>query len=298
MPIITIANQKGGVGKTTTAVNLAAGLALRLRFQTDSPQRVLLIDTDPQAHALMAVAYGRHSAPPDASLPALLIQTPPPSIEGMLRPGLYHPNLFVVASNTQALAEAAGRLAGLVNPDQRLARALVPVRESFAFIIIDTPPNPGRLLTNALLAATHVLIPVETSYLGVVGLSGLHATVNEVRLEYGRSDLDILGYLPTLFEEQRAESTAIVDQLKALYGEKTLPPIHRSTDLAYAHAAQMDVFTYKPPKSRGDGRLESSSRATREYAGLVEQVLRRTGYRSPVARARSVQGQSSGEVRR
>jgi chromosome partitioning protein len=297
MPIIAIANQKGGVGKTTTAVNLAAGLALRLRFQTNNPERVLLIDTDPQAHALMAVAYGHHSASADGSLAALLTQTPPPSIQGMLRAGRYHANLFIVASNTQALAEAAGRLAGLVNPDQRLARALAPVRESFAFIIIDTPPNPGRLLTNALLAATHVLIPVETSYLGVVGLSGLHATINEVRLEYGRSELEILGYLPTLYEEQRAESATILDQVNALYGEKALPPIHRSTDLAYAHAAQMDVFTYKPPKSRGDGRLESSSRATQEYAALVEQVLRRTGYRSRAPGARSLDGQANGKVR-
>ena len=297
MSIIAIANQKGGVGKTTTAVNLAAGLALRLRFRSEDPERVLLIDTDPQAHALMAVAFGRHSAPADASLPALLTQTPPPSIQAMLRPAQYHPNLFIVASNTQALAEAAGRLAGLVNPDQRLARALTPVRDSFAFIIIDTPPNPGRLLTNALLAATDVLIPVETSYLGVVGLSGLHQTINEVRLEYGRSDLDILGYLPTLFEEQRAECADLVDQLKTLYGDKTLAPIHRSTDLAYAHAAQMDVFTYKPPKSRADGHLESSSRATQEYAALVEEVLRRTGYRSSTARTRALEAQRSREVR-
>ncbi|MBM3120978.1 MAG: ParA family protein, partial [Chloroflexi bacterium] len=192
--------------------------------------------------------------------------------------------------------EAAGRLAGLVNPDQRLARALAPVRDTFAFIIIDTPPNPGRLLTNALLAATHVLIPVETSYLGVVGLAGLHTTINEVRLEYGRNDLEILGYLPTLYEEQRAEAGAILEQLRSLYGNVTLPPIHRSTDLAYAHAAQMDVFTYKPPKSRTDSRLESSSRATQEYASLVEEVLRRTGYRAPAAGG--LTRAASGEPRR
>jgi len=283
MPILTIANQKGGVGKTTTAVNLAAGISLRLRYHTDSPARVLLVDTDPQAHALMAIAQDHYSAAPDQSLPALLTQTPPPSVQGMLRPSNYHPNLYVIASNTPALAEAAGRLAGLVNPDQRLARALAPLRDTFAFIIIDTPPNPGRLLTNALLAATHVLIPVETSYLGVVGLTGLHATINEVRLEYGRSDLEILGYLPTMFEEQRAEANAILEQLKTLYGSATLAPIHRSTDLAYAHAAQMDVFTYKPPKARADHRIESSSRATQEYATLVEEVLRRTDYKASPA---------------
>jgi chromosome partitioning protein len=276
MPVITIANQKGGVGKTTTAVNLAAGLAIRLRHKTSEIQRVLLIDMDPQAHALMAIAYGQHEAPDSRSLAALLTKLPTPSIQPMIRVAAYHSNLHYVASNTKALAEAASRLPALMAKDERLARALEPVKEDYTFVIIDTPPNPGDLLTNALLAATHVLIPVETSYLGVTGLKGLHETIENVKVAYHRTELQILGYLPTLFEEQRSEASEIVEKLGERFGELALPPIHKAAELAYAHSAHLDIFTFRPPRARGDGVLRSSSRATQEYAMLVEEVFRRT----------------------
>jgi chromosome partitioning protein len=276
MVVITIANQKGGVGKTTTAVNLATGLAIRLRHGSKDPQRVLLIDMDPQAHALMAVAFGNHLAAPEKSISALLTMMPAPSVQGMIRPSTHHPNLFFIPGNPTSLAKAVSHLAGMVGKDIRLHRSIEPIRKDYAFIIIDTPPNPGDLLTNALLAATHLLIPVETSYLGVSGLPRLHESINEVKEVYKRDDLEIIGYLPTLCEMQRAETDDILVQLKKMYGSKTLNPIHKSADLAYAHSAHMDIYTYKPPRSRQDGRLRSSSRATKEYAFLVEEVLRRT----------------------
>lgn len=276
MVVITIANQKGGVGKTTTAVNLAAGLAIRLRYHEAAPKRVLLLDTDPQAHALMAIAYNNHMAPPEKSLSALLTMMPPPSIQNMIRASTYHPNLHFVPGNRSSLAEAAGRLPGMVAKDIRLSRAIESIREDYSFIIIDTPPNPGDLLTNALLAATHVLIPVETSYLGVSGLQGLHESIEKVKIAYQREELEILGYLPTLCEEQRSETKEILARLKDLFEMKALAPIHKSADLAYAHSAHMDIYTYKPPRTRQDGRLRSSSRATQEYAGLVDIVMRCT----------------------
>jgi len=276
MVVITIANQKGGVGKTTTAVNLAAGLAIRLRHHEDTPRRVLLLDMDPQAHALMAIAYNNHMASPDKSLSALLTMMPPPSIQKMIRVSIHHPNLHFVPGNRLSLAEAAGRLPGMLAKDIRLSRAIESIRGDYAFIIIDTPPNPGDLLINALLAATHVLIPVETSYLGVSGLQGLHESIEKVKTAYQREDLDIIGYLPTLCEEQRTEAREILGRLKELFGIRALDPIHKSADLAYAHSAHMDIYTYKPPRTRQDGRLRSSSRATKEYADLVDEVMKRT----------------------
>src|SRR5512137_119664 len=107
---ITIANEKGGVGKTTTAVNLAAGLALRLAQVNGAAGRVLLIDMDPQGHALLSVAFGAHQAAPGDSLPALLTETPPPSIPRLLKRSANHPNLYYIPTHRAAMVEAARAL--------------------------------------------------------------------------------------------------------------------------------------------------------------------------------------------
>jgi chromosome partitioning protein len=273
---IAIANEKGGVGKTTTAVNLAAGLALRLADQPGPAGRVLLVDMDPQAHALLAVAFGQHTAQPSDSLAALLTESPAPSIQRLLRRAEHHPNLMFVPSQRDSMVEAARVLPTLMANETRLARALGPVQNQFAYIIIDTPPNTGDLLINAIVACQLLVVPVETSYLGVSGLRELQRTVEAVRVHF-RPDLQIFGYLPTLCEEQRSEAQEILAELERRYPGAVLPPIHKSTDLAYAHSAHMDVFTYRPPRLRRSDQIASSSRATQEYAALVEAVLQATG---------------------
>jgi chromosome partitioning protein len=273
---ITIANEKGGVGKTTTAVNLAAGLALRLIDRPGPAGRVLLVDMDPQAHALMAVGFGQQNAQAADSLAALLTETPPPSIQRLLRRGQHHANLFFLPSQRDSMVEAARILPTLMANETRLAHALAPIQNQFAFIIIDTPPNTGDLLINAIVACQLLVIPVETSYLGVSGLRELQRTVEAVRVHF-RPDLQIFGYLPTLCEEQRSEAQEILGELEKRYPGEVLPPIHKSTDLAYAHSAHMDVFTYRPPRARRADQIASSSRATQEYAALVEAVLQASG---------------------
>lgn len=272
---ITIANEKGGVGKTTTVVNLAAGLALRLADTAGPAGRVLVVDMDPQAHALMALAFGQHAAQPADSLSALLTETPPPSIQRLLRRTEHHPNLFFIPSHRDAMVEAARILPTLMANETRLAQALAPIQNQFAYIVIDTPPNTGDLLIDAIVAAQLLLVPVETSYLGVSGLRELQRTVEAVKVHF-RPDLRILGYLPTLCEEQRSEAQEILVELGRRYPGAVLPPIHKATDLAYAHSSHMDVFTYRPPRNRRSDQIFSSSRATQEYAALVETVLRAT----------------------
>jgi chromosome partitioning protein len=275
--VITVANQKGGVGKTTTAVNLAAGLAIKMRHDQKPPQKVLLIDTDPQAHALMAIGYGKHIAREEDSLAALLTESPPPSIQRMLQCGRHQPNLDFIPGNTQAMVAARSRLPSLLARESRLARAITPILGQYNYIVIDTPPTLDDLMINALVAATHVLIPVEPSYLGLSGLKDLQDAIQQVKVHLHREDLEILGYLPTRCVQQRVEVGEIIDYLKQRFPRKTLSPVHETTDLTYAHSAHMDVFTYRPPRSREDGKLESSSRATQEYAKLVNEVVRRTG---------------------
>jgi chromosome partitioning protein len=273
--ILTVANEKGGVGKTTTAVNLAAGLALRLRDETAPNNRILLIDMDPQGHALLATGYGTHTGTPQESLSALLTETPPPSIQRMLRVSQHHENLFFLPSNRSAMVDASRILPTLMANESRLQQAIQPILNQFAYILIDTPPTTGDLLINALVASTHVLIPVETSYLGVSGLRELQRTIEEVRLHF-RPNLKILGYLPTLCEEQRAETQDILLELQTRYPKLILSPIHKSSDLTYAHSSHMDVFTYRPPRQRIAHQIESSSRPTQEYALVVEKVITST----------------------
>lgn len=272
---IAIANEKGGVGKTTTAVNLAAGLALRLAGEAGPDSRVLLVDMDPQAHALLATDYEHYQADAEAALPALLTETPPPAVQRMLRRAEHHENLFYIPSSRAAMIEAARVLPTLMANETRLARALQPVQRQFAYMVIDTPPTSGDLLVNALVAADLVLIPVETSYLGVSGLRELQRTIEQVRVHF-RPELAIYGYLPTLCEEQRSEVQDILSELGRRYPGQVLAPIHKSSDLAYAHSSHMDVFTYRPPRQRRGEQIFSSSRATQEYAGLVDAILQST----------------------
>jgi len=269
---ITIANEKGGVGKTTTAVNLAAGLALRLEEQAGALSRVLLIDMDPQGHALLAAAFGKHEAPANQSLAALLTETPPPSAQRFIQRGMHHENLYFLPGNRAAMVDAARVLPSLMANESRLMRAIDSLQSQFAYIIIDTPPTIGDLLVNALVAATDVIVPVETSYLGVSGLLELQKTIEQVRMHF-RPDLRILGYLPTLCDEQRGETHDILNELGSRFPKQIFNPIHKSSDLAYAHSTHMDVFTYRPPRSRTADAIASSSRATQEYAELVEVVL-------------------------
>lgn len=291
---IAIANEKGGVGKTTTAVNLAAGLALRLSEVEGPAGRVLLIDMDPQGHGLLAVAFQQQaaiqqSAGSEETLSALLIETPPPSAQRMVKRSDHHPNLYVIPSNRQAMVDAARLLPTLMANETRLQRALQPIQNLFGYIIIDTPPTIGDLVVNALVAATYVLVPVETSYLGVSGLRELQRTIEMVRLHF-RPDLNVLGYLPTLCEEQRSEAQEILEELAKRYGEAVFPTIHKSSDLAYAHSSHMDVFTYRPPRSRKPEQIYSSSRPTQEYAQVVDLVIERTRLRGQPSAARRNRG--------
>lgn len=272
---ITIANEKGGVGKTTTAVNLAAGLALRLGEHSGPAGKILLVDMDPQGHALLATSFEQKAATGSGNLANLLLESPPPSVMRMAQRSQHHPNLYVIPGSRPAMVEAAHLLPTLMANETRLARALAPAAKEFAYIVIDTPPTTGPLLVNALVAADLIVIPVETSYLGVSGLLELQRTIDQVRMHF-RPDLKIFGYLPTLCEEQRSEAQEILQELHNRYRGEVLSPIHKATDLAYAHSSHMDIFTFKPPRQKSTDQIASSSRATQEYAALVDSILQRT----------------------
>jgi cellulose biosynthesis protein BcsQ len=223
----------------------------------------------------MAVAFGHSVANSSESLAALLTETPAPSVQKMVRQSEYHRNLFYIPSNRSAMVTASRILPTLMANETRLSHALQTIKDQFAYIIIDTPPTMGDLLINSLVAANLIIIPVETSYLGVAGLIDLQRTIDLVKVHF-RPDLKIMGYLPTLVEELRSEVQEILSQMQERFPNLVLTPIHKSTDLAYAHSSHMDVFTYRPPRQRKPGQIYSSSRPTQEYSQLVDYVINAT----------------------
>lgn len=274
--VVAIANEKGGVGKSTTAVNLAAGLALRLRHETDAPGRVLLVDLDPQMNALMCVGYGSHTAEPAESLAQLLLAEVPLSPQRFVRPATHHPNLHFIPSNNAAQKEAGYRVRTLPAPDLRLANALEPLMSSYDYVVIDTPPHAGSMLGNAIMAADFLLIPIEMSYQGASGLGPLHTTITSILQAYRRGSAVQVGYLPTMFEETARDAVEVLESLRKKYPKLVFDPIHRARAIQQANGAHLDIFLFRPPRSWTEGQLGSSTRATKEYAKLVGDVVRRT----------------------
>lgn len=249
--IVAIANQKGGVGKTTTAINLAAGLALR-------GKPTLLIDLDPQANSTMSfldrdqVGRSMYDAIADSTCSVADIVVP-----------TAQPNLFIAPSRI-ALAKIEARLVGEIDAHYRLKDRLAPVRSRYQFIVIDCPPTLGLLTVNALVAATHLLIPIQSSYFALEGTDDLLETIEKVRSR-ANPDLRILGVLITMHDKRTALARDIQAQIQKVFGSKVFRTvIAKSVRLEESPAYKESIFTFAP---------DSSGAA--DYYRLCEEVMDR-----------------------
>jgi chromosome partitioning protein len=250
--VYTIANQKGGVGKTTTAVNLAAFLAAR-------KARVLLVDADPQSNATTSLGVKLEET--TLSLYDALINKVP--LSEIVRPASRQ-RLFLVPAAPE-LAAAEVELVQLLARETLLQKALKPFLPDYDFILIDTPPSLGLLTVNALTAASHgVLIPVQCEYLPLEGLGQLVHTINLVR-ESLNPNLHIAGVVMTMFDSRTNLALEVVNEVRQHFPEQIFETIiPRNVRLSEAPSYGEDILAYAP-----------DSVGCRAYQTLAEEFLSR-----------------------
>jgi chromosome partitioning protein len=251
--VIAVANQKGGVGKTTTAINVAAGLAT-------SGHQTLLVDIDPQGNATSGVGLKGQTGPGGTIYEAITSDDPGSAVESFLLATAI-PNLTLVSA-TRDLAGAEIELISMTARDRRLRAFLEPLRSRFRFIILDCPPSLGLLTLNALVAADTVLIPLHCEYFALEGLADLVATLRRVRAVLN-PDLDIEGVVLTMNDERTNLGQQVGRDVREFFKEKVYRTvIPRNVRLAEAPSHGKPVITY-----------DARSRGAEAYLSLVNELL-------------------------
>ncbi len=231
--VIAIANQKGGVGKTTTAINLGAALA-------ELGRRIMLIDLDPQA--ALSVGFGIDSYELEETIYDALVDSDHTSLESIIHYEI-RPNLDVVPSNID-LAAAEMELIATIGREYILKEILEPVRERYDYILIDCPPSLSLLTINALTASDSVLIPLQCEYLALRGMRMLIEVIEKAQKKLNPS-LKILGILGTMYNARTIHAREVIEEVRSVFGDKVFDVvIHSSIKFAEAPVVHKPILEY------------------------------------------------------
>ncbi len=255
--VMVVANQKGGVGKTTTTVNLAASLALH-------GARVLVIDLDPQGNASTALGIDHHADVPSIydvlveGRPLLEVVQPVPDVEGLF-----------CAPATIDLAGAEIELVSLVARESRLQRAIQAYQQPLDYILIDCPPSLGLLTVNALVAGAEVLIPIQCEYYALEGLGQLLRNVDLVRAHLNPG-LHVSTILLTMYDGRTRLASQVAEEVRSHFGNEVLrTSIPRSVRISEAPSYGQTVLTYDPGSSGALSYLEAAREIALRGAGMA-----------------------------
>ncbi len=250
--IIAITNQKGGVGKTTSAINISAALALK-------GKNTLLVDVDPQAHSSLSVVRDPESQ--GNSIYDVLIDNEKRMIDVIMQSTI--PGLKVVMSKI-SMAKLETTLIGEIDGHYRLKDGLSSIKKMFDFIIIDTPPNLGLITINSLVASDQIIIPIQSSFLCLEGTDDLLETINKVK-KVANNNLQILGIMITMHDRRTNISKDVVDRIKKVFGKKVFKTIiSKSVKLEESPAYKESIFTFAP-----------HSVGASQYQKIAEEIIRR-----------------------
>jgi chromosome partitioning protein len=266
MRSICLTNNKGGVGKTTTAVSLAHGLVMLLRHN-NLPHRVLLVDTDSQAHATL-LTTGRREWDRTESLGEVLLAKPDKAgsiLQQYIVPSTWDEDLHVIPGSP-SLDGVNGRLAEDHGFAVRLRHALRGVADRYDWVVIDTMPSFSRLTTLAMVAATDIVIPVEMRFLETVGLQAIVEKITDVQQTW-ETALRLTGILPVKYDQRvnlERENLELYAS-HAYYGPRLFhTPIPANVAISYAHDACESIFTY-----------DNRSNAARAYMAFIRELVQR-----------------------
>ena len=286
MKVLSVFNQKGGVGKTTTTINLGAAFALMMSHEVgakEEPGRVLIIDLDQQTHSEITLSGGFFGqrrqtglGPYDNIAGLLMLDTTLPVTDiiqtAEIPLGARH-NMDFIPSSKEKMPNVDSALKNdPVDGLFRLREILETLEPFYQYVVIDNPPGLSYLSINSLVGSTHVLIPCQLEAPSIESLSGALKTIQSVQRQHNRN-LQLLGILPTMCDFRQQEQHEFLDSLNKEYRNLILKPISRRADVNYANSEGLDIFSFKP--SRKSSEMVSASPATQEFAQVAEEIRQR-----------------------